>query len=142
MTTTMLNLIFNEAEKIGKSHNFRTYIGPGSNCSSTDKLSFDFHRDPERSASLHSTTYKKIGVQSRRACGLSEQVQLSTVTLLDCWPSVFSTQRRTELLTKSVHFMRKIIRQRPMFFMRLVQKQVCDVEQETGRRTKHPTSKR
>ena len=29
LTTTILNQIFNEAEQNGKSHNFRTYIGPG-----------------------------------------------------------------------------------------------------------------
>ena len=39
--TTILNLIFNEAEQNGKSHNFRAYICPGSDGSSTHKLSLD-----------------------------------------------------------------------------------------------------
>ena len=38
-TTTILNLLYAEAEKKGKIRNFRMYIGPGSDGSSADKLS-------------------------------------------------------------------------------------------------------
>ena len=46
LTTTILNLI-NVAEQNGKSHNFRTYTGPGSNGSSIDKLSLDLKLNPQ-----------------------------------------------------------------------------------------------
>ena len=49
-TPTILNLIFNEAEQNGKSHNFRTYIGPGSDGPSTDKLSLDLKFNPRNTA--------------------------------------------------------------------------------------------
>ena len=38
-STTILNLLFAEAEQKGKMRNFRMYIGPGSDGSSADKLS-------------------------------------------------------------------------------------------------------
>ena len=41
VTTTILNLLFAEAEQKGKTRNVRTYIGPGSGGSSADKLSLD-----------------------------------------------------------------------------------------------------
>ena len=40
-TTTILNLLFTEAEQKGKTRNFRMYIGLGSDGSSADKLSVD-----------------------------------------------------------------------------------------------------
>ena len=45
-TTTMLNLLFAEAERKGKTRNFRTYIGLGSDGSSGDKLSLDLKFNP------------------------------------------------------------------------------------------------
>ena len=53
LTMTILNPIFNEAEKNGKSHNFRTYIGPGSDGSSTDKLSLVLKFNPTQRGALH-----------------------------------------------------------------------------------------
>ena len=50
LTTTILNLIFNEAEQKGKSHNIRTYSGHGSDGSSTDKLSLDLKFNPRNTA--------------------------------------------------------------------------------------------
>ena len=40
-TTTTLNLPFTEAEQKGKTRHVRMYTGPGSDCSSADKLSLD-----------------------------------------------------------------------------------------------------
>ena len=40
-TTTIPNLLFEEAERNGKTRNFRMCIGPGSDGSSADKLSLD-----------------------------------------------------------------------------------------------------
>ena len=40
-TTLILNLLFKEAERKGKTRHFRMYIGPGSDGSSADKLSLD-----------------------------------------------------------------------------------------------------
>ena len=40
-TTNILNLLFAEAERKGKTLHFRMYIGPGSDGSSADKLSLD-----------------------------------------------------------------------------------------------------
>ena len=45
-TTTFLNLLFTEAEKKGKTRNFRMYIGRGSDGSSADKLSLDLKFNP------------------------------------------------------------------------------------------------
>ena len=45
-TTTTLNLLFAEAERKGKTRNFRMYIGPGSDGSSADKLSLDLKFNP------------------------------------------------------------------------------------------------
>ena len=40
-TATILNMLFAEAERKGKTRNFRMYTGPGSVASSADKLSLD-----------------------------------------------------------------------------------------------------
>ena len=45
-TTTILNLLFAEADQKGKTRNFQTYIGPGSNSLSADKLSLDLKFNP------------------------------------------------------------------------------------------------
>ena len=45
-TTTILNLLFKEAEQKGKIRNFRMHIGPGSDGSSADKLSLDLKFNP------------------------------------------------------------------------------------------------
>ena len=45
-TTTVLNLLFTEAEKKGKTRQFRMYIGPRSDGSSADKLSRDLKFNP------------------------------------------------------------------------------------------------
>ena len=45
-TTTILNLLFADAEQKGKIRNFRAYIGPGSDGSSADKLSLDLRFNP------------------------------------------------------------------------------------------------
>ena len=45
-TTTTLNLLFAEAERKGKTRNFRMYIGPGSDGSSADTLSLDLKFNP------------------------------------------------------------------------------------------------
>ena len=42
----MLNLLFAEAERKGKTRNFRMYIGPGSDGPSADKLSLDLKFNP------------------------------------------------------------------------------------------------
>ena len=44
--TTILNLLFTEAEQKGKTRHFRMYIGPGSDRSSADKLSLDLKFNP------------------------------------------------------------------------------------------------
>ena len=54
-TTTIPNLVFNEAERNAKSHNFRMYNGPGSDGSSTDKLSLDLKFNPRTTAIAPST---------------------------------------------------------------------------------------
>ena len=46
LTTTMLNLLFAEAEQEGKTRHFRTYIGPGSDGSSADKVSLGLKFNP------------------------------------------------------------------------------------------------
>ena len=73
LTTTILNRIFNKVEKNGKNHNFRTYIGPGSDGSSTDKLSLVNPRNTAISSRLGEEhcmckTFVTQGVQSRRTC--------------------------------------------------------------------------
>ena len=45
-TTTLLNLLFADADQKGKTRNFRTYIGAGSDGSSADKLSLDLKFNP------------------------------------------------------------------------------------------------
>ena len=45
-TTTILNLLFAEAEQKGKTRNFRTYMRPGSDVSRADKLSLDLKFNP------------------------------------------------------------------------------------------------
>ena len=45
-TTTIPNLLFAEAEQKGKTRNVRTYVGPGSDGSSADKLSLDLKFNP------------------------------------------------------------------------------------------------
>ena len=40
-TTTILNLLFADAKRKGKTRSFQMYIGPGSDGSSADKLSLD-----------------------------------------------------------------------------------------------------
>ena len=45
-TTTILNLLYAEAEKKGKIRNFRMYVGPGSDASSADKVSLDLKFNP------------------------------------------------------------------------------------------------
>ena len=45
-TTTVLNLLHAEAEKMGKMRNFRMYIGPGSDGSGADKVSIDLKFNP------------------------------------------------------------------------------------------------
>ena len=46
LTTTILNLLFAEAEQKGRTRNFRVYIGPGSDGASADKLSLDLKFNP------------------------------------------------------------------------------------------------
>ena len=45
-TSTILNLLFTEAEQKGKTRNFRMYIGHVSDGSSADKLSLDLKFNP------------------------------------------------------------------------------------------------
>ena len=45
-TTTILNLLFTEAEKKGKTRNSRMYLGPGSVASSADQLYIDLEGQP------------------------------------------------------------------------------------------------
>ena len=45
-STTILNLLFTEAEQKGKTRNFRAYIGLGSDGSSADKMSLDLKFNP------------------------------------------------------------------------------------------------
>ena len=42
----ILNLLFTEAERKGKTRHFRMYVGPGSDGSSADKLSLDLKFNP------------------------------------------------------------------------------------------------
>ena len=55
VTSTILNLLFTDAEQKGKTRNFRMYIGPGSDGSSADKLSLDlkFNLAIDEQDSLH-----------------------------------------------------------------------------------------
>ena len=46
LTTTILILLFEEAERKGRTRNFRMYSGPGSDGSSADKLSLDLKFNP------------------------------------------------------------------------------------------------
>ena len=46
LAATLLNLLFAEAEQKGKTLNFRTYIGPGSDGFSADKLWLDLKFNP------------------------------------------------------------------------------------------------
>ena len=45
-TTTILNLLYAEAEKMGNMRHFRMYIGPGSDGPGADKLSIDLKFNP------------------------------------------------------------------------------------------------
>ena len=49
-SSTILNLLFTEAERKGKTRKFRMYIGLGSDGSSADKLSLDLKFNPWHTA--------------------------------------------------------------------------------------------
>ena len=122
LTTTILNQIFNEVEKNGKSHNFRTYIGPRSDGLSTDKLSLDLkfkHRNtaissrPGEERYMCKTVFAQYDLQEDW-CTEQKDVWIDWVKTFSYQPlrclitvhPYFSTQRRTELLTNSVHLSR------------------------------------
>ena len=71
LTTTILNLLFTEAEQTGKTRrHFRRYIGPGSDVSSTDKLSLDLRSNPWTLQFLFDlATCTNLGLPSRRMRG-------------------------------------------------------------------------
>ena len=122
LTATILNEIFNDAGNNGKSRNFRTYIGPGSDGSSTDKLSLDLKFNPRNTATSSRPGEERFMCETvftqcdlpRDLCAEQKDVRIDWVKTLSCRPSrcliivhrYFSTQRRTELMTKSVQFSR------------------------------------
>ena len=67
-TTTILNLLFAEAERQGKTRNFRMYIGPGWDGSSADTLSLALEFNPWDTA-----------ITFRPEWGLDEQDSLHAV---------------------------------------------------------------
>ena len=122
LTTTILNLIFNEAERNGKSHNFRTYIGPGSDVSSTDNLSLVLKFNPRNTAMSSRPGEEHFSCKTVPShydlqedwCTEQKDVWLDWVKTFSYRPvrclitvhPYFSAQRRTELLAKSVHLSR------------------------------------
>ena len=73
-TTTLLNLLFTEAEKKDNIHFFRIYIGPGLDGSSADKLSLDLKFNPWDTTitqSSRSMTHLNPGTRSKVTCGLT-----------------------------------------------------------------------
>ena len=121
-TTTILNQIFNEAGQNGKNHNFRTYIRPGSDVSSTDKLSLDLQFNPRNTAIssrpgeehyVCKTVFTQYDLQEDW-CTEQKDVWLNWVQTFSYRPircliivhQYFSTQRRNELSAKSVHLLR------------------------------------
>ena len=59
--TTILNLLFTEAEHKGKTRNFRMYIGPGSDGSSAEKLSLDLKFNPWDTAITFRPEWRSVG---------------------------------------------------------------------------------
>ena len=60
LTSKILNLLFTEAEQKGRTRHFREYIGPGSDGSSTDKLSPDLRFNPWDTAVTHRPEWRSM----------------------------------------------------------------------------------
>ena len=77
-----------------KSHKFRTYIGPGSDGSSTDKLSLDLKFNPRNAAissrpgeehSMCKTVFTQYDLQED-GCTEQKDVWLGWVNMFSYWP--------------------------------------------------------
>ena len=62
--TTILDLLFTEAEQKGRTRNFRVCIGLESDGSSSDKLSLDLRFNPWDSAITHRSECEDITLES------------------------------------------------------------------------------
>ena len=147
-TTTILNLLFAESERKGKTRHFRMYLGPGSDGSSADKLSLDLKFNPWDTA----ITFFRPEWSSMRKSVFTQYdpfeswyTEQSDVWLDDvktfyhhrpmrCVIVVhlyFHAQKNTDLLAKSAYLScaKKCIDD-SRFFSRRVQGQARDVEQE------------
>ena len=102
LTTSILNLLFAEAEQKKQDSHFRTQIGPGSDGLSADKLSLDLKFNPWDTTisfrlewySMSKTVFTQYDtVESQQDAWLDDvkTFSSSTTTLSDCCPSVFSS---------------------------------------------------
>ena len=148
LTTTILNLLFAEAEQMGKTRNYRTNIGLGLDGSSADKLSLDLKFDPWDTAIsvrlewhsmsktvFNSTTHPNPGALSSKTRGsvTSRLFHHRPFRCLIVVHPYFLTHWDTNLLAESAPRAKNMHR-RLMFFARPVRTQARNVEQETEER--------
>ena len=115
LTLKMLNLLFTEAEQKGKTRDFRVVIGPGSDGSSTDKLSLDLGFNPWDTAITHRSEWHSVSKTvftqhepSGSWCTEQSDVWLDDVKTfyhrpIRCAPNIhphFPAQRDTDLLAE------------------------------------------
>ena len=114
----MLNLLFTEAEQKGRTRDFRVVIGPGSDGSSTDKLSLDLGFNPWDTAITHRSEWHSVSKTvftqydpSGSWCTEQSDVWLDDVKTfyhrpIRCAPNIhprFPAQWDTDLLAEHSH---------------------------------------
>ena len=115
--TTILNLLFTEAEPRGRIRHFRVYVGPGSDGPSTDKLSLDLRFDPWDTAvtqrsewhSMSKTVFTQYN-PSGSWCTEQSDVWLDVkkfyhrpIRCVASVPPYFLAQRDTDLVAEYAH---------------------------------------
>ena len=148
--TTILNVLFTEAERKGKIRNCRMYIGLGSDGSSAGKLSLDLKFNPWDRAITFRPEWRSM---SKTVFTQYDPLETWYTCQSDVWPDDVKTfcprpmrcvivvhpyplaQEDTILLTESAFFScAKNMRRRLTFLSRLAQRQARDVEQEKEER--------
>ena len=100
-TSTILNLLFTEAEQKGKTRNFRMYFGRGSDNSSADKLSLDLKFNPWDTAITFRPEWRSMSKTVSTQC---DPFETWYTCQSDVWPDDVKTfcprpiRRRTQLL--------------------------------------------
>ena len=150
-SSTILNLLFTEAERKGKTRKFRMYIGLGLDGSSADKLSLDLKFNPWHTAitfrlrwgSMSKTVFRQYDPSEfwykEQSDAWLDDVKTFYHRPLRCAIVVHPyclAQEDAFLFKESAYLScaKKHMHRRLTFFSRLVQRRARDVEQETEER--------